>query len=200
MTMILYGATPSPFVAKAAMAALHAGIEVTIKPVNVGAGDAELDALNPLSKIPCLDLGDGCAVYDSRAITRFLDRESGGKLYPTDHAVATSVETMEALCDGICDCGLSYVYENRMRPPEKISKDWLDRQFGKILRGLDALNANPPAMGEDMNIDAIACAATLGYMDLRFEGRWRDGRDMLVKWLAEFDSKHADLAALKPAA
>ncbi|MEL7272839.1 MAG: glutathione S-transferase N-terminal domain-containing protein [Pseudomonadota bacterium] len=198
--MILYGATPSPFVAKAAMAALHGGVAITIKPVNVGAGDPELDALNPLSKIPCLKLDDGRAIYDSRAITRFLDRESGGKLYPTDHDTATVVETMEALCDGICDCGLSYVYENRMRPPEKVSQDWLDRQLGKILRGLDALNANPPAMGAAMKMDAIACAATLGYMDLRFEGMWRDGRDGLVQWLADFEANHADLAALKPSA
>lgn len=198
--MILLGAGASPFVAKAAMAARYAGVDVTIKPINVAAGDAELDANNPLSKIPCLLVGDGRAVYDSRAITRFLDRESGGRLYPTDHDAATGVDVGEALADGVAECGVAYVYETRMRPEEKVFDGWLDRQKGKLMRGLDSLNANPPAMGDDLQMDGIALAAALGYMDLRFEGQWQDGRDALVAWQAAFEEKHQDLAALKPAA
>ena len=69
-------------------------------------GDPVLDAANPLSKIPCLVLDDGTGVYDSRSITRYLDRVSGGKLFPTDSAGLLKAERMEALCDGINDCAL----------------------------------------------------------------------------------------------
>ena len=196
--MKLLSAGASPYVSKATQAAKLAGIELETVAVNANDGDPALEAANPLSKIPCLVLEDGSGVFDSRAITRYLDRESGGKLYPTDHDALTKAERMEALCDGISDCAVGYMYEGRFRPEEKVHKPWQDRLWGKVERALDAAMNDLPPAGDDAHIGSIALSATLGYLDLRFAGKWEDGRDALVAWRDQFDAAHPDLAGLKP--
>ncbi|MGI9364715.1 MAG: glutathione S-transferase family protein [Rhizobiaceae bacterium] len=196
--MKLLSSGASPYVAKAAMAAKFAGIDVQHVDVDSTNGDPVLDAANPLSKIPCLVLDNGSGVYDSRSITRFLDRQSGGKLFPKDDAQLVAAERMEALCDGINDCAVGYMYEMRFRPEEKVHKPWQDRLWGKVERALDsAMNDLPPA-GNDAHIGSVALAATLGYLDLRFAGRWEDGRSDLATWRDEFDAAHPELVGLKP--
>ncbi len=190
----------SPYVAKAALAAKFAGIEMETVAVDSTNGDPVLDAANPLSKIPCLVLDDGTGIFDSRSITRYLDRASGGKLFPTDSAGLLKAERMEALCDGINDCAVGFMYEMRFRPEEKVHKPWQERLWGKVERGLDAAMADLPPSGADANIGSIALSASLGYLDLRFAGKWESGRDDLVAWRDAFDASHPDLADLKPTA
>ncbi|MEM8749736.1 MAG: glutathione S-transferase N-terminal domain-containing protein [Pseudomonadota bacterium] len=198
--MKLLSAGASPFVAKAAMAARFAGVDVESVAVDATNGDPALDAANPLSKIPCLVLDDGTGVYDSRTITRYLDRLSNWKLFPAEDPARLQVELMEAHCDGISDCAVAYMYEMRFRPEDKVHQPWLDRQWNKVNRGLDAMGANLPPVGDDAHMGTLALAAVLGYLDLRFAGKWEDGRGSLVEWNQRFDTAHPDLAALKPSA
>ena len=196
--MKLLYAGASPYVSKAALAAKYAGIDVDHVSVDSTNGDPVLDAANPLSKIPCLVLDDGTGVFDSRAITRYLDRMSGGKLYPTNADELTQVERMEALCDGINDCAVGYMYEARFRPEEKVHEPWRERLWGKVERALDTAMAELPPSGDDAHIGSLSLSAALGYLDLRFAGQWQDGRNDLVTWQEQFDAAHPDLAGLKP--
>ncbi|MEP1205947.1 MAG: glutathione S-transferase family protein [Rhizobiaceae bacterium] len=196
--MKLLSSGASPYVSKAAQAAKFAGVAVETVDVDSTNGDPVLDAANPLSKIPCLVLEDGTGVYDSRAITRHFDRVSGGKLYPSDEQALLKAEQMEALCDGINDCAVGYMYEARFRPEEKVHEPWRDRLWGKVERALDAAMAAPPPAGADANIGSISLSAALGYLDLRFAGKWETGRDDLVAWRGQFDAAHPELADLKP--
>jgi glutathione S-transferase len=139
-------------------------------------------------------------MYDSRVITRYLDRKSGGKLYPTSDAALLEVECIEALTDGINDCAVGYMYEMRFRPEEKVHKPWQDRLWGKAERALDAISRDLPPAEKGINMASIALAATLGYLDLRFAGKWETGRGKLVEWRDAFAAAHPDLAALKPSA
>ena len=106
---------------------------------------------------------------------------------------------LEALADGICDCALAHVYERRNRPEEKVSQPWLDMQWRKIGRALDLVNANPPKLPKKITAGHIALRATLGYLALRFAGKWEKGRSRLVRWAARFDEKFPDLKACLPA-
>ncbi len=198
--MKLLSSGASPYVSKAAIAAKIAGIDIETVDVDSTNGDPVLDAANPLSKIPCLVLDDGTGVYDSRAITRHFDRLSGGRLYPSssDEAALLKAERIEALCDGINDCAVGYMYEARFRPEEKVHQPWLDRLWAKVERGLDAVMASPPPSGADANIGSIALTSTLGYLDLRFSEKWQTGREDLVAWRDQFDAAHPELAGLKP--
>ncbi len=194
---LLYAAA-SPYVAKAAMAARFAGVDIEIVNVDATNGDPVLNAANPLGKIPCLVLDNGIGLYDSRTITRHLDRVSNGKLFPTNADDLLGAELMEAHCDGINDVAVGYIYEMRFRPEEKVYQPWLDRLWGKAENALDALKGNLPPSGSDAHIGSIALASSLGYLDLRFSGKWENGRDELVAWAAEFAHAHPQLKELYP--
>ncbi|MBL8582894.1 MAG: glutathione S-transferase family protein, partial [Rhizobiaceae bacterium] len=148
--------------------------------------------------IPVL-VGDDGAVYDSRVITQYLNRVAkGSPLFPRNAAKRLEAERLEALADGICDCLLAHVYERRSRPEELVHQPWLDKQWGKVERALDILNAAPPRLGGKLTAGHIALRACLGYAALRFGGQWERGRAKLVRWAKRFDERFPDLAALLP--
>lgn len=192
-------APASPYSAKVRMSAAYAGIPFETVVVDTNVEPASLVAVNPLGKIPALITDDGEAIFDSRAITQYLNRISRNSLFPTALAKRTEAERLEALADGIADCALAHVYERRYHPEEKIHQPWLDRQWGKVERTLDYLNANLPRLGNRANAGQIALRATLAYLDLRFAGKWEKGRAKLRKWAARFDEKFPQLKSLLPA-
>ena len=188
----------SPYSCKVRMAAAYAGIPLQAVPVETADPPAELLKANPLGKIPVLIADDGETIFDSRAITQYLNRLSGNKLYPRNPAKRTDAERLEALADGIADCALAHVYERRSRPEEIVHQPWLDKQWDKVSRALDALNAEPPRLGRKINGGHIALRAVLGYLDLRFAGKWEKGRGKLKRWAARFDDKFPELKSLLP--
>jgi glutathione S-transferase len=188
----------SPYSAKVRMAATYAGLSFESVLTDTNAEPTELVVNNPLGKIPLLLTDDGNAVFDSRAIMQFIDRETGRKLYPRNPAKRTEVDVLEALCDGTCDCLLAMVYERRFRPEEKVHQEWIDKQWKKVERALDHLEANLPRTTKSLNGGHFALAALLGYLSLRFEGKWERGRPKLKNWPKKFETFFADYARLKP--
>jgi glutathione S-transferase len=190
----------SPFVVKVRLAARHIGIELDCIDVDTVNPPQELIESNPMGKIPCLVLDNGHGVYDSKVIMRELDRQSGGKLFPKEHDALLAAEQLESLADGMSDCAVAAQYELRFRPEEKVHQPWFDRQWGKVVRGLDYLNDNCPSVDGKWNAGHFALAAMLGYLDLRYEGKWQEGHDNLVQWQSNFSDKFAPYAELKPSA
>ncbi|CAN7460561.1 glutathione S-transferase [Pararhizobium sp. LjRoot235] len=193
---ILYSPA-SPYSNKVRMGARYAGIKADSVLTDTNANPPELISGNPLGKIPTLITPDGKAIYDSRAIMHFIDRETKGKLYPRNGEKRTEVEMLEALCDGICDSLLAIVYEKRFHPPEKIHQPWIDRQWEKVVRGLDYLNANLPKTGAKLHAGHFALAAMLRYIELRFAGEWQKGRPKLKNWPQKFEKFFPDYAQFK---
>ena len=197
MPRILYSSA-SPYSAKVRMAATQAGIAFESVSVDTNADPALLTDANPLGKIPVLIPDEGDAVYDSRVITQYLNRVSGNSLFPRNAAKRLEAERLEALADGIADCLLAHVYERRFRPEEKIHQPWLDRQWSKVERALDHLVANTPRLPTKVTAGHIALRALLGYLSLRFEGKWERGRSKLVRWAKKFDERFPDLIPFLP--
>lgn len=187
----------SPYSAKARMAARYLELNVEAVKVDTAAAPALLLDNNPLGKIPVLLLDDGRSVYDSVAIMHFLDRESGGRLYPSDRSECTEVEILEALCDGIMDSLLAIIYERRSRPEAIVHQPWIDKQWEKVLRALDYLNANLPDINGSLHGGHFALAALLGYLDLRFADRWQDARPNLTAWPNAFTQAFPAYADMK---
>ncbi|MFC3207685.1 glutathione S-transferase [Aquamicrobium soli] len=198
MPKLLYSSA-SPYSAKVRMAAAYAGIAIEAVSVQTSERPAVLVSANPLGKIPTLLLDDGRSIFDSRAITQHLNRESKNALFPRNPDKRTEAEVLEALADGICDCALSMVYEQRLRPEGMVFQPWLDGQWTKMTAALDLLNANPPKLPKKITVGQIALRACLGYLALRFAGKWEKGRSRLVRWVARFDEKFPELKAYAPA-
>ena len=201
--MRLYHSTTSPFVRKV-MVTLHetgqAG-DVTLVPAMgtpVDAGSMPL-AQNPLGKIPALERDDGPAIYDSRVICRFLDDRARANLYPSPRQ--WEVLTLEATADGIMDAAVLMVYESRVRPEENRFAPWVDGQWAKIGRALDALEQRWLShLNGPLDMGQIAVGAALGYLDFRHADRgWRSGRPGLAAWAAVF-AERPSMVATRPVA
>lgn len=197
MPRLLY-ASASPYSSKVRMAAAYGGIAIELAPVKTEEKPAVLMDANPLGKIPVLVLDDGGSIHDSRAITQYLNRLSKNALFPRNPEKRLEAEVLESMADGICDCALSMVYERRMRPEEMVYQPWLDRQWAKITAALDQLNANPPKLPSKITAGQIALRACLGYLALRFAGKWEKGRARLTRWMDRFDQKFPELKAFVP--
>ena len=197
--MKLLYAPASPYSAKVRMAARHLGIAITDVKTDTNAAPAELTDSNPLGKIPVLIREGEAPIYDSIAIMHFLDRLSGGKLYPKKHEKRTDAEVLEALCDGVMDCLLAIVYERRSREEEKIHQPWIDKQWAKVVRSLDYLENNLPKTGKKLHGGHFALAAMIGYLDLRFKGQWAEGRPELASWPDVFAKRFSYYAEMKSA-
>lgn len=142
--------------------------------------------VNPIGKIPVLQLDDGRALYDSRVICRYLDDRAGSGFYPESDL--WNVLTLEAMGDGIADAAVLMVYEARVRPEDMIYAPWVEGQWAKVSRALDALDSDwSDVLNGPLNMGQIAVAAALGYLDFRHADRnWRDGRKALSAWYAGF--------------
>ena len=137
---------------------------------------------NPMGKIPVLVREGGEPIYDSRVICRYLDDRANSGLYAADKQ--WEILTLEATGDGICDAAVLMVYEGRTRPVEKHHAPWIEGQWAKIERSLDALGSHwMPLLRGRLNAGQISVACALGYLDFRHGDReWRKGRRELAAW------------------
>jgi glutathione S-transferase len=188
--LILRSSPTSPFGRKIKIVIAELGLAERIEVVPADTNDpAEtLRLQNPLGKVPTLVFEDGATLFDSRVIAEYLNHlAGGGRLFPAGEERFAQLR-LQALADGICDAGLLQVYEIRLRAPEMRSPVWTENQAGKVARALAALEAAPPAYDRP-RIGEIALACALGYLDLRFDGRWRASHPALVAWLDGFSAK-----------
>ena len=184
--MKLIGSLPSPYTRKARIVAAEKRVEYVWEVQNVWAPDNPVADYNPLGKVPVLVFDDGTALYDSRVICEFLDSVSPiGKLIPADHRERIEVRRWEALADGVLDAAVLARLEGLRAAPER-SQNWIDRQMGKVARGLDAmdieLGAKPWCCGNAFTLADIAVGACVGWLDFRFpQLEWRKDRPNLAR-------------------
>jgi len=193
----LLSSPASPFVRKVRVL-LHETDQTDVEVTDVSAhplgGEASLNATAPLGKIPALERDSGPTMFDSRVICRFLDHRARAGLYPEDRIWETL--TLEALADGIMDAAVISVYEKRARPEEMWHQPWLDAQWTKVTRGLDALERQWMShLHGPLDIGQIAVGCALSYLDFRHDEKdWRAGRDSLAAWHKAFAERPSMLA------
>jgi glutathione S-transferase len=182
----LIGSLTSPYTRKARIVAAEKRIEYTWENQSPWPAATTVPDWNPLGKVPVLVLDDGTALYDSRVICEFLDSASPlGRLIPADGRERIEVRRWEALADGVLDAGVLWRLENA-RPPGERSPSWIERQQGKVERGLDAMESQlgPRAFcsGPNLTLADIAVGACLGWFDFRFpQLDWRAERPNLAR-------------------
>ena len=198
----LISSPPSPFARTICALLIETG-QTDVKITNVSttplASDATLTAANPVGKIPCLVRDDGSSLYDSRVIARFLDARVKAGLYPEKSQWETL--TLEATAHGIMDAAVAMVYEKRLRPEEIWHQPWIDAQWDKVARSLDAVNARWMShLHGPVTMAHISMGCALGYLDFRHGDKdWRQGRDALMGWEAKFATRPAMQRTVPPA-
>lgn len=191
MTMKLRYAPGSPFVRKVTVTAIETGLEDRVERVPTDHHDPKsgLTDVNPLGKVPALVLEDGSAMIESSLICAYLDGlHDGPKLIPEDAVARMKVLQMQALSDGMTDAAIQ-VQRERGRPEDKQVSQIGDRQWGKTMRALDALEADAAAFDAPLNLGHIAVACGLGWIEYRLGDRlagWEKSHPKLEKWYRAF--------------
>ncbi|MDO9524986.1 MAG: glutathione S-transferase [Gemmobacter sp.] len=201
--MRLYHSATSPYVRKVMVLLLETGQRDAV--TLVAASGTPVDpgtmplAQNPLGKIPALERDDGPALYDSRVICRYLDDRAGGKLYPKGPALWDTL-TLEATADGMLDAAILMVYESRVRPEEKRLPEWVEGQWGKVARALDALESRWMAhLNGPLDMGQVAIACALAYLEFRHGDRtWRPDHPQLATWFDRFAQRDSMKATVIP--
>ena len=188
--MQLLSSPSSPFGRKVKIATYILGFDDQVKAVLTDTLDPNdsICEVNPLGKIPALE-DDGTTYYDSRVIMEYLDAKAGGgKIIPASGPARYEVLTRAALMDGILDAAILVIYERRMRPEDKYVESVVERQRGKIIRGLEVIAAKNPSYsnGAMPDIGEIGLACVLDYLDFRKQVNWRDYAPHLAPWLTDF--------------
>jgi glutathione S-transferase len=202
--MKLYSSPTTPFGRKISVQILESGLAGQVETATVAGtpldpGSMPIDR-NPLGKIPALETPDG-VIYDSRVISRYLDDRSGKGLYPTAPLLWKTL-TLEATADGILDAAVSMAYELRLRPEAMRFPQWLEGQWAKIARALDAIEAGwMDHLAGPLDMAQIGLASALEYLDFRHGARnWREGHPKLAAWAADFGKRPSMQATQPPAA
>jgi glutathione S-transferase len=199
--MILRSSPPSPFGRKIKIALHVLGLfdKVTVQIADTLNPADTMRQQNPLGKIPVLMTDAGIAVYDSRVILDYIDKQAGGfKIIPRNFDKRIEALTLQALADGILDAGIVQRYETVFRTPDRYEPKWLDYQKEKVTRALSVLESNPPKWRGVPHVGIIAVACALGYQDFRFGGEWRKSYPKMVKWLKDFEKRVPSYELTKP--
>jgi glutathione S-transferase len=186
--MKLYWSPNSPFARKVVVVAKEMQIDHCVELIETLAiptkANEVLSALNPLTRIPTLQLNTGEVLFDSSLICEYLDEFSDGGLLPEPGSARRQVLKLELLGADIMDRAVVCRQET-LRPESHRWSGWVDAQFDRIGKILDTLDANVPSLNPDLGTITVGCA--LEYLDFRFRGRpWRSERPQLSGWHEQF--------------
>ena len=202
--MKLVASLTSPYARKIRVALAEKSLPFELEVDIPWLADTRVPSYNPLGKVPALVADDGELWFDSPVIAEYLDTLAGPLLLPADRLAALPVRQAEALADGITDAAVAAFLEG-MRPAERQDPASIERQLGKIHRGLAALEQRLAQRkglgGAALTIADIAAGCTLGYLDFRFAHLgWRAAHPQLAAWADGLLARPSFTASAPPAA
>ena len=186
---LLYTLT-SPYARKVRVVAAEKRIEIEMLKVVLADPACPVIQYNSLGKIPVLVLDDGESLFDSRVIVEYLDNRTPlARLIPQEHSAKIWVRRWEALADGVCDAAI-LARQEAARPEKLRDNAVIEKQMGKVSRGLTQLNAelgeNKWCVDDTFSLADIALGCMLGWLDLRYADMgWRESYPNLARHFEE---------------
>jgi glutathione S-transferase len=195
---LLHWSPRSPYVRKVVVALHERGLAEQVRTVRTHADPMiphePLMTINPLSKIPTLELDDGRVLFDSHVIATWIDQHgSGPRLFPHDYEQRLLAERDEALGDGILDFALGWLTEARLRPEPLRSSEMVVVYRRKLKSVTTYLDNHVKELAErPFDIGHLTLGVALCYLDFRFDvENWRGGNDRVAAWHAAFSERPA---------
>jgi glutathione S-transferase len=192
--MKLYWSPLSPFVRKTLVSIHELGLSDKIEIIRTKVRMDELNpamlGLNPLGKIPALQLDDGTMIFDSFAIVDFLNELAEGTIIPASGESRRQVLRQHGLANGLMDILVLWRNE-RDKPLEQQSQAWITGFTEKTSRVLALFETEAAGLdAQQINLGQISIAVVLSYLDFRFAHlNWRDTHPALAAWHAMFSGR-----------
>ena len=148
-------------------------------------------AENPLGKVPVLLRGDGPPIFDSDVISAYFDTlHDGDRLVPSDGERRWRALTLQALAQGMNDCGIALRWETKRRPEAFRYQPLKDGYATKLTESYDWLEDQMRRPGR-VDIGQIAVATSLSWLAFRDLPPFRPGRPALSVWFDAFSERPA---------
>jgi len=184
----LFISTTSPYARKCRALIIEKGLEgrVQIEETLPLEDPSQLQAQNPLGKVPALERERGPALMDSPLICEYLDTLNDENWIPVSGESRLLVLRQQALADGLIDLTIGRRIE--LTREDTLKWDfWTDRWAAGIERTLDTLNAERSQFERSVDLGALSIAVALGYLDLRYadldwRGRWPELGAFAERW------------------
>jgi glutathione S-transferase len=186
---LLYSAV-SPFARLVRIALLETGLDALVTKqeltrARLYSPESDVLALNPIGRVPTLELDDGTILTESKLILDYIDAlNSGPKLLPGDGSDGwrTLAEVGQAL--GLLEGIVTWM--RALLPPEpQRAAEAIARESVRVNRAADALEgaiARGAYVGR-LNAAQIVLGTALGLADPRLPmWKWREGRPSLSDW------------------
>jgi len=184
----LYYSPASPYARKPRVVASELGLDLGLETVAVHSLESDYGRINPVNRIPALQVDDGALVFDSRVICEYLDTTYDGGLLPRSGPERWAVLKLQVLGDGLMDAAVPRNAE-RNRPPAQQNPDRLAEYERSMRQTLDALEAATAELG-GLNLGVISIGCALGYLDFRYPDLpWRPERTQLSAWYEGFAAR-----------
>ena len=199
--MKLYGSLTSPYVRKVRILLREKGIACEFIVSDPWDATSIIPKLNPLGKVPVLELDDGSTLFDSPVIIEYLDCHKGDSLLPASGESRWRVLRWQALGDGILDAAVARLLETR-RPEELQSSATISHQESKIARALEFINKADK--GESYFVDDrftladLTVGVALEYVDFRYPHNWREQFPRIALRLAGLGARPSFVETVPP--
>ncbi len=166
MTLKIYGAALSPYVAKVMIQTAAKGLDIPVEMPPGGVGSDEYKKLNPTGKVPSLDI-DGTVIPESAAIVTYIENTQGGpSLRPEDPVEAAKAVAITMIGDLYIGENLGALF-GQLNPKER-SEEITASRLDALKAGLTRLEAfvepGPFAHGGKMSIADCTLAPILFYV------------------------------------
>lgn len=198
--MKLFFSGNSPYARRPRMAIREAGLTGKVEEVNLADPKERLETLlrnGPGAKVPALLTDDGAFLIESLIIARYLDEESGGKLYPKDKKEREIALQVEGVASLLMDSLFHRSHEKRRDAGEQ-SPGEIKKEAERAKRAYDELEKLLPKYDGKIHMGSITAVASLGYADWRHaDDDWRKGRPKLAAWFEKMMQRPA-MAETKP--
>lgn len=203
--MILYGRMLSPFARRVAIQAALQGHSLERRDLLVQGDDFErLKAMNPVARIPVLELDDGTLMIESWAICDWLDETSpsGLRMLPAEGIARRDAAQRLAIASGVAEKAVALVYERNRRPEDYHWMDWQQRLVAQIQGGLKRLDETAPDTawfgGENPDISDIATVIAWDFLQITNPWVLADGYAQLQAFV-ERANEVPEIGSTRPA-
>ena len=199
--MKLYGSPFSPYARKARVLILEKKIPCEFVNEDPWPADSRIPVMNPLGKVPVLEIGPDNYLFESALVVHYLDHIDGKPLQPKDAAGYWQSQWWQALGNGMIDATIARVLETR-RPDDKQMPEKLQREEARIARAFHtagrAYASGRFLAGTKFSLADLVLGVAMQYIDIRYPHDWRAKYPALAEWHAGVVSRPSFVATLPP--
>lgn len=169
--MILIGQYDSSYVRRVGIALRLYDVDFEHRPWSIFGNAEELQAINPLIRVPTLVLDTGEALIESHLILDYIDSlvTPEQRMFPVAEPARRRALKVAALATGLADKGVALFYEKALHR-DSLSPIWVDRCTSQINAALAELETDrasrstPFWFGEQMGHADIAVVCAMRHV------------------------------------